>query len=141
MDTMPTTQGHRHESDPYNQPSRSAWGHDGWRDLAQMGSAQGIGAPAAASPPPTKPAREGRPRAIVVAQSDAVGGPEGRVSPPEDQYVAPPPRRRPPSRYYGPPPYRPPVYGPPPIAPGFIELPGGRIAPCALMIVGLSVCI
>jgi hypothetical protein len=29
----------------------------------------------------------------------------------------------------------------PPVAPGFIELPGGRIAPCLLMVIGLPVCI
>jgi hypothetical protein len=82
-----------------------SWGHDGWRNLAQLG------APAAASPrpveTPAKPMPEGRPKAIVVAQADV---------PPEDQYIdepPPPPRRRPPP-YYGPAPYAPPP--PPPWA-------------------------
>jgi hypothetical protein len=59
--------------------------------------------------------------------------------PPVEEYEpVPPPRRRPPPPVYGPPPY---PFGPPPVAPGFIELPGGRIVPCALMIIGLPFCI
>jgi hypothetical protein len=51
---------------------------------------------------------------------------------PEEQLRYPPPRRYAPAAPY--------PYGPP-VAPGFIELPGGRVAPCALMIVGLPFCI
>jgi hypothetical protein len=97
-------------------------GHDGWRDLARGG------APAAASPrpveTPAKPMPEGRPKAIVVAQVDAVGTAEPHV-PPEAQYVdepPPPPQRRPPPRYYRPPPGLP---------PGWIFIPAEqRAMPC-----------
>jgi hypothetical protein len=107
-----------HESGHLN----GSWTHDGWRDLAQMGSArpEGIGAPAAAPPrpvqTPAKPMPEGRPKAIVVAQVDATDrlateDSPGEFSPP------PPPRRRPP-----------PVYGPPP---GWIVIPSEqRAMPC-----------
>jgi hypothetical protein len=114
-----------------------AWTHDGWRDLAQMGSArpEGIGAPAAAASPrpvetPAKPMPEGRPKAIVVAQADAVGTAEPHV-PPENQYDGPPPRRHPRPRYdpEGRPwHHEPPVYGPPP---GWIFIPSEqRAMPC-----------
>src|SRR5205807_9655149 len=52
---------------------------------------------------------------------------------PEEQLRYPPPRRYPPAAPY--------PSGPPPVAPGFIELPGARIAPCGLMTVGPPPCI
>jgi hypothetical protein len=58
------------------------------------------------------------------------------VEEPQWQDEPPPVRRQPPPYPYGPPRYAP----PPPVAPGFIELPGGRIAPCALMIIGVPIC-
>jgi hypothetical protein len=97
-----------------------SWAHDGWRDLAQLG--RPIEAP--------KPMPEGRPKAIVVAQADAVGTAEPHV-PPENQYDGPPPRRHPRPRYdpEGRPwHHEPPVYGPPP---GWIFIPSEqRAMPC-----------
>jgi len=92
-----------------------SWGHNGWRDLAQLG------APAAASPRPTKP--------VVVAQADVPSVPSGRPEAiEEDQYDEPPPRRHPRPRYHEPPVYGPPAYGPPP---GWIVIPSEqRAMPC-----------
>src|SRR5262249_38606317 len=63
-----------------------SWGHEGWRDLAQMG------APAAATPRPTKPMPE--PKTTVVAQADAADGSAMEDS--AGYEFSPPPRRRPP---------------------------------------------
>jgi hypothetical protein len=108
-----------------------SWGHEGWRDLAQLG------APTVAPPRPVetaKPMPEGQPKAIVVAQADAV--PAGE---PGWQDELSPPPRRPRPRYHEPPVYGPPVYGPPP---GWIFIPSEqRAMPCLPMLVGLPFCI
>src|SRR5262245_9004611 len=85
-----------------------SWGHNGWRDLAQLGR-------------PTKP--------VVVAQADVPSVPSGRPEAiEEDQYDEPPPRRHPRPRYHEPPVYGPPAYGPPP---GWIVIPSEqRAMPC-----------
>ena len=100
-----------------------AWTHDGWRDLAQLGTA-------AALPQPIE-----APKPVVVAQADAPPPVE------EDQYVeVPPPRRHPRPRYrddgpYAPP--SPPYYGPPP---GWVPTIFGP-APCLPQLLGIQACL
>jgi len=78
------------------------------------------------------------PAQLLTEAAHPVADASDYATPPSNEEYAPPPPR--PRRYVRPPPPYPP-YGPPPVAPGFIELPGGRIAPCALMIIGLPVCL
>jgi len=91
--------------------------------------------------------REMNAPSVMVQYQEAAGSTSALYVEPEKlAQMEPPPNEEPydapprPRRYVRPPAYHGPAY-PPPLAPGFIELPGGRIVPCALMWVGLPICI